>query len=361
MAIFFFLIGLEVKREILIGELNSMKKAALPIFAAIGGVLLPVGLFLYFNDNPLTSDGWGIPMATDIAFSLAILTVLGSRVPIGLKVFLTALAIVDDIAAVSIIAIFYSENIDWLILLYAAIPLAFLFLLMYRQTYNKYLTILFGIIIWVLFLKSGIHPTIAGILVAFTVPLSQKYGIKESLSKINEKVTELSQAENLNVPIASKEQIYALDEIEEWTAKVRSPLQHLENQLHDWVSYVIIPIFAFANAGVAFGADATADTGIMLHLALALLIGKSVGISLFTFISVKFKLAKLPRGIKWIHIIGVAFLAGIGFTMSIFIANLAFPMHKELIDASKIGVIFGSVLAGLSGYLILRFTLKKPA
>lgn len=358
MAIFFFLIGLEVKREILIGELNSIKKAALPIFGALGGVIIPVVLFLVLNNNPETVKGWGIPMATDIAFSLAIITVLGSRVPIGLKIFLTALAIVDDIAAVLIIAIFYSESIDWMMLLYACVPIAILFIAMFRKRYNKFMTILLGIIVWVLFLKSGIHPTIAGIIVAFSVPLSQKFGIKDSLSKIDAKVLELSKAENLTVPIASKEQIYALDKIDAWTTRVRSPLQHLEHELHDWVSFVIIPIFAFANAGVDFGSDAALDTSLMFNLAIALLIGKCFGISFFTFISVKLKLAKLPEKIKWIHIIGVGFIAGIGFTMSIFITNLAFSSDKDLIDAAKIGIIIGSLIAAIIGYLVLRFTLK---
>ncbi|WP_027419139.1 Na+/H+ antiporter NhaA [Crocinitomix catalasitica] len=358
MAIFFFLIGLEVKREILIGELNSMKKASLPIFAALGGVILPVVLFLVFNEDPITEKGWGIPMATDIAFSLAILTVLGSRVPIGLKVFLTALAIVDDIAAVLIIAVFYSENIDWMMLLYAMIPLVYLFILMFRKIYSKYLILIFGLVIWFLFLKSGIHPTIAGILVAFTVPLRQRFGIKDSMEKIDAKVLELGNAENLDVPIASKEQLHALDKIEAWTQRVRSPLQHLEHELHDWIAFVIIPIFAFANAGVDFASDASLDTGLMFNLAIALILGKSVGITFFTFLSVKLKLAKLPDRIKWIHIIGVGFLAGIGFTMSIFIANLAFTADKDLVDASKIGVILGSLIAGILGYVLLRLTLK---
>ena len=358
MAIFFFLIGLEVKREILIGELNSMKKASLPIFAALGGVILPVVLFLVFNEDPISEKGWGIPMATDIAFSLAILTVLGSRVPIGLKVFLTALAIVDDIAAVLIIAVFYSENIDWMMLLYAMIPLVYLFILMFRKIYSKYLILIFGLVIWFLFLKSGIHPTIAGILVAFTVPLRQRFGIKDSMEKIDAKVLELGNAENLDVPIASKEQLHALDKIEAWTQRVRSPLQHLEHELHDWIAFVIIPIFAFANAGVDFASDSSLDTGLMFNLAIALILGKSVGITFFTFLSVKLKLAKLPDRIKWIHIIGVGFLAGIGFTMSIFIANLAFTADKDLVDASKIGVIIGSLIAGILGYVLLRLTLK---
>jgi NhaA family Na+:H+ antiporter len=354
MAIFFFLIGLEVKREILIGELNTLKKASLPIFAALGGILVPVAVFLILNTNPETFSGWGIPMATDIAFSLAILTVLGKRVPLSLKIFLTALAIVDDIAAVLTIAVFYSSNIEWMLIAYALIPFAVLVFLLYRQIYSKYITILFGIIIWILFLKSGIHPTIAGILVAFTIPLSQKIGLKSTIDQLEGIVEDLDSAQEKELPILSKQQLYILDDLQDWTTKVQSPLQHIEHSLHGWVAYMIIPIFAFANAGVSFSSDASIDTVLALNLALALIFGKSIGIALFTFLSTKFGLSKLPDDINFKQIIGVGFLAGIGFTMSIFIANLAFTDNNALIDASKIGIIIGSVIAGIIGYVILR-------
>uniref|UniRef100_UPI00404B7B3A Na+/H+ antiporter NhaA n=2 Tax=Gelidibacter sp. TaxID=2018083 RepID=UPI00404B7B3A len=354
MAIFFFLIGLEVKREILIGELNTLKKASLPIFAALGGIVVPVGLFLLLNNNPNTFDGWGVPMATDIAFSLAILTVLGKRIPLALKIFLTALAIVDDIAAVLTIAVFYSENINWMLIAYTLIPFAVLVFLLYRQIYSKYITILFGIIIWVLFLKSGIHPTIAGILIAFTIPLSQKIGLKSTIDQLEGIVEDLDNAKEKELPILSKEQVYALDDLQDWTTKVQSPLQHIEHGLHGWVAFVIIPIFAFANAGVSFSSNADINTTLALNLGLALVFGKSIGIALFTFLSTKLGLSKLPVNINFKQIIGVGFLGGIGFTMSIFIANLAFPNAAALIDASKIGIIIGSVVAGMLGYVILR-------
>lgn len=359
MAIFFFLIGLEVKREILIGELNTLKKASLPIFAALGGILVPVAVFLILNNNPETFSGWGIPMATDIAFSLAILTVLGKRVPLSLKIFLTALAIVDDIAAVLTIAVFYSSNIQWILITYALIPFAVLVFLLYRQIYSKYITIIFGIIIWILFLKSGIHPTIAGILVAFTIPLSQKIGLKNTIDQLEGIVEDLDNAQEKQLPILSKEQLYILDDLQDWTTKVQSPLQHIEHSLHGWVAYMIIPIFAFANAGVSFSSDASLDTVLALNLALALIFGKSIGIALFTFLSTKLGLSKLPDDINFKQIIGVGFLAGIGFTMSIFIANLAFTDNFALIDASKIGIIIGSVIAGIVGYLILRVVKRK--
>ena len=359
MAIFFFLIGLEVKREILIGELNTLKKASLPIFAALGGIIVPVGVFLILNTNPDTFNGWGIPMATDIAFSLAILTVLGKRVPLSLKIFLTALAIVDDIAAVLTIAVFYSSNIQWILLAYSVIPFTILVFLLYRQIYNKYITIIFGIIIWILFLKSGIHPTIAGILVAFTIPLSQKIGLKKAMNQLEGIVEDLDNAHEKQLPILSKQQLYALDDLQDWTTKVQSPLQHIEHNLHGWVAYLIIPIFAFANAGVSFSSDASLDTVLALNLALALIFGKSIGIALFTFLSTKFGLSKLPDDINFKQIIGVGFLGGIGFTMSIFIANLAFTNNSALIDASKIGIIIGSVIAGIVGYVILRMVNNK--
>jgi len=354
MAIFFFLIGLEVKREILIGELNTLKKASLPIFAAIGGIVVPVGVFLILNNNPDTFSGWGIPMATDIAFSLAILTILGKRVPLALKIFLTALAIVDDIAAVLTIAVFYSSNINWMLIAYSLIPFAILVLLLYQRIYSKYFTVILGLIIWVLFLKSGIHPTIAGILVAFTVPLSQTFTVRGNSEQLEETVSNLIGARSNELPILTREQLYALDDLEDWTGKVQSPLQHLEHGLHGWVAFVIIPIFAFANAGVNFSNSVTLDTALALNLALALIFGKSIGVALFSYLSVKFKFSTLPYDINFKQIIGVGFLAGIGFTMSIFIANLAFTDNYALINASKIGILIGSVIAGIIGYVILR-------
>ncbi|HLT52871.1 MAG TPA: Na+/H+ antiporter NhaA, partial [Flavobacteriaceae bacterium] len=290
---------------------------------------------------------------------LAILTVLGKRVPLSLKIFLTALAIVDDIAAVLTIAVFYSSNIEWMLIAYALIPFAVLVFLLYRQIYSKYITILFGIIIWILFLKSGIHPTIAGILVAFTIPLSQKIGLKSTIDQLEGIVEDLDNAQEKELPILSKQQLYILDDLQDWTTKVQSPLQHIEHSLHGWVAYMIIPIFAFANAGVSFSSDASIDTVLALNLALALIFGKSIGIALFTFLSTKFGLSKLPDDINFKQIIGVGFLAGIGFTMSIFIANLAFTGNNALIDASKIGIIIGSVIAGTIGYVILRVVKSK--
>ncbi|HMQ45671.1 MAG TPA: Na+/H+ antiporter NhaA, partial [Mariniflexile sp.] len=250
MAIFFFLIGLEIKREFLIGELNSAKKLAFPLFGALGGIIAPVTFFFILNQNPETLKGWGIPMATDIAFSLALLKVLGNRVPLSLKVFLTAFAIVDDLGAVLVIAIFYSSTIQLELLGMAFLLLGVLYFLSYKNYYSKFLMIFLGIIIWVLFLKSGIHPTLAGILLAFSVPIRQKIKTPEFIDNLVTITNNIKEASVLKKPILSKEQIQEIDDLEDWASKYQSPLQHLEHSLHDWVAYMVIPIFALANSGV---------------------------------------------------------------------------------------------------------------
>lgn len=354
MALFFLLIGLEIKRELLIGELNSLRKAALPLFAAIGGMAVPLLLFLLLNTSAETTAGWGIPMATDIAFSLAILKLLGDRVPLSLKIFLTAFAIVDDLGAVLVIAIFYSEGINWLLILYAAIPLLILFFLSFRGIYSKYVTVIFGIIIWILFLKSGIHPTIAGVLIAFTIPIRQGINtasFTEKLSNINKSISE---AADKNNPVLSKTQIEQIDNLEDLTDQFSSPLQHLEHRLHSWSAYFIMPVFALANAGVIFSASMELDVPLIVNIAVALFVGKLIGISLLSYIGVKLKLAELPEDMNFKQIIGVAILAGVGFTMSIFIAGLAFDNSIVFMDSAKVGIIVGSVISGCVGYLILR-------
>lgn len=359
MAIFFFVIGLEIKRELLIGELNSLKKASFPFFAAIGGMIVPLAVFMLFNKNPETASGWGIPMATDIAFTLAILKLLGNRIPLSLKIFLTAFAIVDDIGAVLVIAIFYSENIKWILLLYAAIPLLLLFYLAYKDIYIKYLVFIFSIFIWYCFLKSGIHPTVAGVLVAFTIPIRQKIDINTFTDKLSSIVERIKAAKNLKAPILSEEQIAEIDNLQDWTNKIQSPLQQLEHRLHNWVAYFIMPIFALANAGVVFSKDMSLETPLIINLILGLIVGKCLGISIFSYLSVKLKLATIPSDLKAIQIFGVSILAGLGFTMSIFIANLAFTQNPTYIDSAKVGILIGSLLAGLIGYLILRFAKTK--
>ena len=359
MAVFFFLIGLEIKREILIGELNSVKKIAFPLVGAFGGMLAPVLLYLVLNQNPETVKGWGIPMATDIAFSLAILKLLGNRVPLSLKLFLTAFAIVDDIGAVLVIAIFYSASIKVGLLLAALILLGILYFMSFKGYYSKYLLILFGIIIWILFLKSGIHPTIAGILLAFSVPVRQKIDTPTFIDNLLKITNNIKQAEICEKPILSKDQIEQIDDLEDWTNKYQSPLQHLEHKLHDWVAYFIIPVFALANAGVLINSDIDLDTILIMNIIICLVLGNSVGISSVILLAKKVKLIEVSEGINNRHILGVSFLAGIGFTMAIFIANLAFFNSPEYIDSAKIGILIGSLISALIGYTILRLKIRR--
>ena len=355
MAIFFFLIGLEIKREFLIGELNSAKKLAFPLFGALGGIIAPVTFFFILNQNPETLKGWGIPMATDIAFSLALLKVLGNRVPLSLKVFLTAFAIVDDLGAVLVIAIFYSSNIQLELLGMAFLLLGVLYFLSYKNYYSKFLMIFLGIIIWVLFLKSGIHPTLAGILLAFSVPIRQKIKTPEFIDNLVTITNNIKEASVLKKPILSKEQIQEIDDLEDWASKYQSPLQHLEHSLHDWVAYMVIPIFALANSGVVLNNGFELENLLIINIVISLVLGKSIGITAVVLLAKKLKLIEVPSDISTRHIVGVSFLAGIGFTMAIFIASLAFADSPIYIDSAKIGILVGSFIAALIGYIILRW------
>lgn len=361
MAIFFFVIGLEIKRELMIGELNSVKKASFPLFAAIGGMLIPVAFFLLLNRNPENSHAWGIPMATDIAFSLAILTLLGKRVAIGLKVFLIAFAIVDDLGAVMVIALFYSGSIKWSLIGISLGLLALLFFLSYRKYYSHSLFLIIGIIIWYLFLKAGIHPTIAGVLMALTIPIRRQIGEDTYVNNLCDIVDEIKDSADPSTPLLTHRQIESIDELEDWTEKVQSPLQHLEHKLHNWVAYLIMPVFALSNAGVSFQGGGSLDGQLAGILAICLIFGKLVGVTLFAWIAVKFKFAELPEGVDFKQVAGVALLAGVGFTMSIFVANLAFFDNALILDSAKAGILIGSLLAGASGYMLLRISSRKSA
>ena len=359
MAIFFFVIGLEIKREFLVGELNTTKKMVFPLVGALGGMLLPVMLFILINQNPETAKGWGVPMATDIAFALAILNLLGDKVPMALKIFLTAFAIIDDMAAVLIIAFFYSGNIQLLMLVLALGLLAILYFLSYKGVYSKFLLVLVGVVVWFLFLKSGIHPTIAGVLLAFSVPLHQKINTGtfiSSLILISEKIK--SNPEK-STSLLSKVQIQEIDNLEDWTVKYQSPLQHLEHRLHDWVAYFIIPLFALANAGVVMNTEIQLEHSLIVTIIICLIAGNSIGITSLIFLSKKMRWIEIPKEINMRHIIGVSFIAGVGFTMSIFIASLAFETKPEYLDSAKIGILIGSLVSGLIGYFILSINKIK--
>jgi len=314
MAIFFFLVGLEIKREILEGELSSFDKAALPIFAAIGGMAAPAAIYAWINwGSPETLSGWAIPAATDIAFALGILALLGSRVPMSLKVVLLAIAIIDDLGAILIIALFYTGDLSLAALGVAAAGLAVL--IAFNRSGVKAITpyVLVGAIIWAAVLKSGVHATLAGVLVALTIPMN---GAREG---------------------------------------DQSPLHKLEHHLHPKVAYFVLPLFAFANAGVSF-AGLTLEafmTPVTLGVALGLVLGKQIGVMLLSFFAVSMKLARLPNGISWTQFYGVACLTGVGFTMSLFIGTLAFDSADPL-NQVRLGVLFGSVVSGLLGYAVLR-------
>ena len=362
MAIFFFLIGLELKRELLVGEINSLKKAAFPFIAALGGVIVPIVLYLVLNQNPATEKGWGIPMATDIAFALAILSLLGKRVPLSLKVFLTAFAIIDDIAAVIVIAVFYSTNVQISLLFYGFVLILLLAFFYYYRTFSLEIGIIVAGVIWFLFLKSGIHPTIAGVLLAFTIPLKRKIDIKsfaKSLASISNSIVNISDDDEKH--LLTKNEIKCIDDLDDLSVEVRSPLQHLEHKLHKMVAYFILPVFAFANAGVMISSDYNFDYNLIQNIVISLFVGKFVGIILFSYLGIKLKITELPLGLKFKQIVGVAAIAGIGFTMSIFIDHLAFAGDERSINSVKLGIIIASLIAGVVGYTILRLTSNEKS
>ncbi len=369
MAIFFFSIGLEIKREVLVGELSSLKQALLPIVAAIGGMVVPVLIYWLMSRGTAYSGGAAIPMATDIAFSLGVLAMLGKRVPVSLKIFLTTLAVVDDIGGIIVIAAFYSTHIEYMLLVYAAVLFGVLLLGSVLHIKSKIFYLVIGGIIWFLFLNSGIHPTIAGVLVAFCVPATPVFApmkyikiIRTSIShfKGDDDVSELSKR-----TILDKEQMNWLKEVESASDKVISPLQDLEDSLHPIVNYFILPLFAFANAGIFLldMAPASVFEGISLSVILGLVLGKFIGILLFSWITVKLKWAPMPAHSNWHMMSSMAMLGGIGFTVSIFIATLTFnaadPAQLELLSHAKLGIVVGSLLSGIIAFIWLHLTLPK--
>ena len=318
MALFFLLIGLEIKRETLVGELASFRKAALPIAAAFGGMIVPAGLYLVFNHGGPGASGWGIPTATDIAFALGVLTLLGDRVPTSLKVFLAALAIADDIGAVLVIAFFYTAQISWPNL--GVGGLFFVALLVVNRAGARHLLIyaILGVGLWLAFLQSGIHATVAGVLLAITIPARQRTASRAVLTSID------------------------------------SPMLRLEHALIPWNRYLIMPVFALANAGVALGGGAARSVvaPISLGVIFGLVIGKPIGIVLFSWLATRTRLAAMLDGIGWRQIVGVGMLGGIGFTMSLFIANLAFGDGPAL-ETAKVGILVASVVSGIAGAIVL--------
>ncbi|MGZ5384785.1 MAG: Na+/H+ antiporter NhaA [Acidimicrobiia bacterium] len=358
MAVFFLVVGLEIKRELVVGELRDPKAAALPAIAALGGMVVPALIFLAFvaGQGGEAARGWGIPMATDIAFSIGVVALLGSRVPVGAKLFLLALAIVDDIGAIAVIAVFYTEDLlfSWL-----AAALITLILIWAAQKGGIRAWAFYwpmGILAWFFLLESGVHATLAGVALGLMTPARPMYSDEE----YHRKATYV-----LSTYTAQPESPHGQDRIDHEARQLASianesiaPLNRLEHLLHPWSSFLIVPLFALANAGVKFGDIELLDaitSPVALGVALGLLVGKIVGISAFTALAVRLGLGRLPRHTTWRHIFGLAALAGIGFTVSLFVTGLAF-MDPALTNLAKIGIFAGSGLAGIIGYLILRFT-----
>ncbi|ERI88912.1 Na(+)/H(+) antiporter NhaA [Bacteroides pyogenes] len=360
MTIFFLMVGLEIKRELLVGELSSFGKAVLPFIAACGGMLLPV-LIYTFICPPGTEGGGGmaIPMATDIAFSLGVLSLLGNRVPLSLKIFLTAFAVVDDIGGILVIAIFYSSHILVEYLLIAALLFLVLYLIGQRGTNNKIFFLIIGVLIWYLFLQSGIHSTISGVLLAFVIPAKPRLDVGRYIERIRHTISEFPEMESESI-VLTNEQIAKLKEVESASDRVISPLQSLEDNLHGAVNYFILPLFAFVNAGVVFGGGDSLIGHVSMAVTLSLLLGKFIGIYLFTGLAIKLRVTTMPEGMNWTNLAGVSLLGGIGFTVSLFIANLSFGVdYPVLLNQAKFGVLSGSILSGVLGYLLLRSVLHR--
>lgn len=368
MSIFFLMVGIEIKREIIVGELSSIRKALLPIIAAFGGMIVPILVFYITGTVQHLSasemQGIAIPMATDIAFSLGVLAMLGKRVPLSLKVFLMALAIVDDIGGIVTIAVFYSHFTlsSFIFLGVSAVIIGLLVIGNKMEIHSKAFYYTLGFVVWYLFLQAGIHPTIAGVIVAFTVPARPHINLSEYTRKIR---SNISKIEN-NMPadceclLLNNEQIHQLAEIQHVSTKAISPLQDIEENLHNWVNYFIMPLFAFANAGVIFNlGQMNIFSGISLNIMLGLILGKTLGIFFFTWSAVKLKISDLPQGMNYQNLTGVALLGGIGFTVALFLASLSYPAGSDLLNDAKMGIIFGSVLSGLAGFMLLNRSLKR--
>lgn len=360
MAVFFFSVGLEIKREVLVGELSSLRQALLPIIAAVGGMLIPVLLYFALTAGTPAADGLAIPMATDIAFSLGVLSLFGKRVPLSLKIFLTAFAVVDDIGGILVIAFGYTSHLDVAYLLGALGVLLLLAVANRMRVMSRTFYCWAGIVVWYLFLQSGVHATIAGVLVAFTIPSIPCLNVKKYIARIRENVAEFPHFDKSSI-LLTPNQIDILKSIESASDRVISPLQFMEDRMHGMVNYLIMPLFAFANAGITLsGAEGAVAGPVTYAIVIGLVLGKSVGIYLFTWLAVRSRVTALPQGMNWQNVAGVSLLGGIGFTVSLFIANLSFGETDEvLLNQAKLGVLVGTVLAGVLGYVVLRYVLPK--
>jgi NhaA family Na+:H+ antiporter len=356
MAIFFFLVGLEIKREVLVGELANLRAATLPIIAAVGGVIVPAVIYFTLNAGGSGARGWGVPMATDIAFALGCLALLGSRIPFGLKIFLTAVAIVDDLIAVLVIAVFYTGGLH---LMELGAGLGVLLILALANVFGIRSPLVYaglGVLVWLAFLHSGIHATIAGVLVALTIPARSRIDAPTFLERARQTLRQFDQNQGEDTQVHTTEtQQSAIIELEEVCEQAQAPLQKMEHSLHGWVGFVIMPIFALANAGVVLSVDSLGSSSlpVLLGIVLGLTLGKPIGIVGAAWLAVRAGIATLPQGVIWHHMLGTGVLAGMGFTMSLFIASLAFTDLGTLATA-KLAILIASLLAGVAGLLLLR-------
>jgi len=357
MVIFFFVVGLEIKRQLTTGELSRPRRAILPLAAALGGMLIPAGIYLILNAAGPGEQGWGIPMATDIAFTLGVLALLGSRAPLSIKIFFTALAIADDLGAILVLAIFYSSDIHWISLLIAAVILVLLILLNRARVYSPLPYALLGLGLWLAFLESGIHPTIAGVLLAATIPT---WGAPDTKALLAQCVSVLDEFDMPTAQTANRAQV-AAQTLETVADRMQSPAQRLEHTLLPWTTYLILPIFALANAGVALKFDQGLFGPVSIGILLGLVLGKPIGITLFAWIAVRLGLADLPRNVSLRQIFSASWLAGIGFTMSLFIAGNSFRGDLDLLDEAKAGILVASLIAGIIGYVLTYLTTQTYA
>ncbi|MBC7760136.1 MAG: Na+/H+ antiporter NhaA [Phormidesmis sp. FL-bin-119] len=355
MAIFFFVIGLELKREFMDGELSTVRKAMLPMGAALGGMVVPALLYFLINRNSGAGHGWGIPMATDIAFALALLSMAGKHIPTSVKVFLSALAVADDLGAVLVIAFFYTAEVSFAALGIAGIFLAVLMIGNKMGVRSSIFYLLLGIGVWIGFLLSGVHATIAGVLVAFTIPAVTSVDENIYTDKLKKLTNEFEKEIPSNSTLTTPAQHHTIQQVKSLSLAAETPLQKIEHSLHPWVAFAIMPLFALANSGILISSDffSSVINPVSIGVTVGLIAGKFVGILLFSWLMVKLGMGALPENANWRHMIGVALLGGVGFTMSLFISGLAFK-DPVFIEQAKYGILIGSVIAGVLGSIVLR-------
>ena len=363
MAVFFFVVGLEIKREMLVGELSSVKKATLPIFAALGGMLVPAAIYAIFNHGTPTSNGWGIPMATDIAFAVGVISILGKRCPSALKIFLLALAIVDDLGAIIVLALFYpSHELNFVFMGLALVVFLILILFNKMKVNSPYVYMMFGLVLWYFVFRSGIHATIAGVLLAITIPSKTTINEVRFFVKVKHLLEKFKENGNSEVEVlANPKQMEVIHDINEEVDAINPLMHRFESALHPISHFLIIPLFALANAGVTLDGSILQMSpmpAVVPGIFFGLLLGKPIGITLFSYISVKTGLAELPGGVPWKQIFAIGMVAGIGFTMSIFVDNLAFsdPVHLNL---GKAAILVTSFVSAICGMLAVLLTTKK--